>query len=146
MSPWGSVLPAGLYDPTHRSPFPVFTRSSSASETSVSEAAPAQSTLAQKFLQGGGSKLMLPSASEGGKRKIELYSGEFYAACTFGGVLSCGLTHTAVTPLDVVKCNSQVRTGSAKDLDMSKSPTESFICCCNRLACDKYGVKPLQST
>ena len=26
----------------------------------------------------------------------------------FGGVLSCGLTHTAVTPLDVSKCNMQV--------------------------------------
>ena len=49
---------------------------------------------------------MLPSAGE--KKQIELYSGEFYAACTVGGILSCGLTHTAVTPLDVVKCNSQV--------------------------------------
>ena len=29
-------------------------------------------------------------------------------ACTLGGVLSCGLTHTAVTPLDVVKCNMQI--------------------------------------
>ena len=29
-------------------------------------------------------------------------------ACALGGVLSCGLTHTAVTPLDVVKCNMQI--------------------------------------
>merc|ERR1712216_883512 len=37
--------------------------------------------------------------------KIEMHSAEFYQACTIGGILSCGLTHLAVTPLDVVKCN-----------------------------------------
>lgn len=42
------------------------------------------------------------------KEKIEMYSPAFYAACTAGGTLSCGLTHTAVTPLDLVKCNMQV--------------------------------------
>lgn len=31
----------------------------------------------------------------------------YYAKCLFGGVLACGLTHMAVTPLDVVKCNMQ---------------------------------------
>ncbi|KAF5096630.1 hypothetical protein DV451_004154 [Geotrichum candidum] len=39
---------------------------------------------------------------------IELYSPEFYAACTVGGVLACGTTHAAVTPLDLVKCRRQV--------------------------------------
>lgn len=39
---------------------------------------------------------------------IELYSAKFYAACTIGGVMACGLTHTAVTPLDLVKCRRQV--------------------------------------
>ncbi|EFW99440.1 mitochondrial phosphate carrier protein [Grosmannia clavigera kw1407] len=39
---------------------------------------------------------------------IELYSGSYYAACTFGGLLACGLTHTAVTPLDLVKTRRQV--------------------------------------
>ncbi|KAF2281237.1 mitochondrial carrier [Westerdykella ornata] len=39
---------------------------------------------------------------------IELYSAKYYAACTFGGMLACGLTHTAVTPLDLVKCRRQV--------------------------------------
>ena len=39
---------------------------------------------------------------------INLYTPEFYAACTMGGVLSCGLTHTFVTPLDLVKCRRQV--------------------------------------
>ncbi|KAI9866570.1 MAG: Mitochondrial phosphate carrier protein 3, mitochondrial [Trichoglossum hirsutum] len=40
--------------------------------------------------------------------KIELYSLNYYAACTFGGLLACGTTHTAVTPLDLVKCRRQV--------------------------------------
>uniref|UniRef100_A0A7S0V9K2 Mitochondrial phosphate carrier protein n=1 Tax=Polytomella parva TaxID=51329 RepID=A0A7S0V9K2_9CHLO len=46
------------------------------------------------------------------ERKIELYSTEYYITCGLGGVASCGLTHTAVTPLDVVKCNMQ--TNAAK--------------------------------
>jgi len=28
-----------------------------------------------------------------------------------GGALGCGLTHTFVTPLDVVKCNMQAHPG-----------------------------------
>lgn len=39
---------------------------------------------------------------------IEMYSPKFYAACTLGGLLACGVTHTAVTPLDLVKCRRQV--------------------------------------
>ncbi|KAL1986724.1 hypothetical protein VTN96DRAFT_5929 [Rasamsonia emersonii] len=42
------------------------------------------------------------------KGQIELYSPKYYASCTFGGLLACGLTHTAVTPLDLVKCRRQV--------------------------------------
>jgi len=41
------------------------------------------------------------------KQPITLYSTEYFAACGVGGILSCGLTHWAVTPLDVVKCNLQ---------------------------------------
>lgn len=39
---------------------------------------------------------------------IQLYSGKYYAACSFGGLLACGLTHTFITPLDLVKCRRQV--------------------------------------
>ncbi|KAM3322492.1 mitochondrial phosphate carrier protein 3, mitochondrial-like [Capsicum chacoense] len=46
-----------------------------------------------------------PKESSG---KIEMFSPAYYAACTFGGVMSCGLTHMAVTPLDLVKCNMQI--------------------------------------
>ncbi|KAI0383757.1 mitochondrial phosphate carrier protein [Hypomontagnella monticulosa] len=41
-------------------------------------------------------------------KQLELYTPTFYAAATFGGLLACGLTHTAVTPLDLVKCRRQV--------------------------------------
>ncbi|EEC45845.1 predicted protein [Phaeodactylum tricornutum CCAP 1055/1] len=32
----------------------------------------------------------------------------YYGKCIVGGILSCGITHTAIVPLDVVKCNMQV--------------------------------------
>merc|ERR1712211_19046 len=38
------------------------------------------------------------------------------ASCEFGGLLSCGLTHTAVTPLDLVKCRLQVNKEKYKSL------------------------------
>ena len=38
----------------------------------------------------------------------EFGSAKYFALCGFGGVLSCGLTHTAVVPLDLVKCRIQV--------------------------------------
>ncbi|KAK9748263.1 hypothetical protein RND81_02G046200 [Saponaria officinalis] len=51
-----------------------------------------------------GSTIMVAAPRE----KIKMYSPQFYAACTVGGSLCCGLTHMAVTPLDVVKCNMQI--------------------------------------
>ncbi|KAM0058493.1 putative mitochondrial phosphate carrier protein Pic2/Mir1 [Helianthus debilis subsp. tardiflorus] len=51
--------------------------------------------------------LVIPAPSEP-FGKIEMYSPQFYAACTAGGILSCGLTHMTVTPLDLVKCNMQM--------------------------------------
>ncbi|PAA54498.1 hypothetical protein BOX15_Mlig010018g1, partial [Macrostomum lignano] len=38
----------------------------------------------------------------------EFGSTKYYAYCGFGGIVSCGLTHTAVVPLDLVKCRMQV--------------------------------------
>lgn len=51
---------------------------------------------------------VIPAPSEPAG-KIAMYSPAFYAASAAGGSLSCGLTHTALTPLDIVKCNMQVR-------------------------------------
>ncbi|KAH8602538.1 mitochondrial phosphate carrier protein 2 [Bisporella sp. PMI_857] len=48
------------------------------------------------------------AAARGKTGNIELYSAKYYAACTVGGLLACGLTHLAVTPLDLVKCRRQV--------------------------------------
>lgn len=62
------------------------------------------------------------------EKKIELFSGTYFGACTLGGIIgnallpttqsssiltypplpACGPTHTAVTPLDLVKCRRQV--------------------------------------
>lgn len=42
------------------------------------------------------------------KYSCEFGSGKYYALCGFGGILSCGITHTAVVPLDLVKCRLQV--------------------------------------
>ena len=50
----------------------------------------------------------MPFSIQAPNEKIEMYSPAFYAACTAGGIASCGLTHMAVTPLDLVKCNMQV--------------------------------------
>lgn len=38
----------------------------------------------------------------------EFASLQYFALCGLGGVLSCGLTHTMVVPLDLVKCRIQV--------------------------------------
>ena len=38
----------------------------------------------------------------------EFGDSKYYAVWGFAGVLSCGLTHTAVVPLDLVKCRIQV--------------------------------------
>lgn len=41
---------------------------------------------------------------------------EYYLKCAVGGALSCGLTHTAVVPLDLVKCRIQVDPGKYKGI------------------------------
>jgi solute carrier family 25 phosphate transporter 3 len=38
----------------------------------------------------------------------EYGSLKYYSLCALGGALSCGVTHTAVVPLDLVKCRIQV--------------------------------------
>merc|ERR1712212_454212 len=38
----------------------------------------------------------------------EFGTAKYYGLCAVGGLLSCGITHTAVVPLDLVKCRIQV--------------------------------------
>lgn len=62
---------------------------------------------------------------------VQLHTPLFYATCALGGVLSTGLTHLAVTPLDLVKCNmqvSQTETGSlAAPVQASRSPNNTNV-------------------
>ncbi|XP_059138736.1 solute carrier family 25 member 3-like [Physella acuta] len=48
------------------------------------------------------------SAAAGEDYSCEFGSSKYYLLCGFGGLLSCGITHTAVVPLDMVKCRIQV--------------------------------------
>lgn len=109
MSPLSDLIPSSLY---HCGPKPgggltppSLSASSDGGVGVSQDAAPIQ--LVRPVSGAQPRRLMIPSPAEGGSKKIELFSSEYYAACTFGGVLSCGLTHLAVTPLDVVKCNMQ---------------------------------------
>jgi len=55
-------------------------------------------------------------AAAGDDYSCEFGSSKYYALCAVGGALSCGLTHTAVTPLDLVKCRLQVNKEKYKSL------------------------------
>lgn len=75
------------------------------------------SQLAESYKNNGGMLGGLPMpvksahcAPAGGAEETscEMGSAKYYALCGFGGVLSCGITHTAVVPLDLVKCRLQV--------------------------------------
>jgi len=46
----------------------------------------------------------------------EFGSAKFYAYCGLGGMLSCGITHTLVVPLDLVKCRIQVDAAKYKSI------------------------------
>ncbi|OWF34701.1 phosphate carrier protein, mitochondrial-like [Mizuhopecten yessoensis] len=47
-------------------------------------------------------------SSAASSNSCEFGSNKYFALCGFGGILSCGLTHTALVPLDLVKCRIQV--------------------------------------
>jgi len=53
-----------------------------------------------------GRTISAASASESGS--VEFGSNKFFLLCGIGGAISCGLTHTAIVPLDLVKCRMQV--------------------------------------
>lgn len=51
---------------------------------------------------------VIAAPSTDSQYSCEFGDNKYFALCGFGGVLSCGLTHTAVVPLDLVKCRIQV--------------------------------------
>lgn len=54
----------------------------------------------------GGAYTIAFVSSEGDS--CEFGSQKYLVLCGLGGILSCGTTHTAVVPLDLVKCRMQV--------------------------------------
>ncbi|KAE8750490.1 hypothetical protein FOCC_FOCC002784 [Frankliniella occidentalis] len=46
----------------------------------------------------------------------EFGSNKYFALCALGGILSCGITHTMIVPLDLVKCRLQVDPAKYKTL------------------------------
>ncbi|KAJ9587212.1 hypothetical protein L9F63_019292, partial [Diploptera punctata] len=46
----------------------------------------------------------------------EFGSTKYFALCGLGGILSCGITHTAIVPLDLVKCRIQVNPAKYKSV------------------------------
>lgn len=44
------------------------------------------------------------------------HDASYYAKCLVGGGIACGVTHAAITPLDVTKCNMQVNPSKFKGL------------------------------
>jgi len=50
----------------------------------------------------------IQAAAPSEEYSCEFGDSKYYALCGLGGVLSCGVTHTAVVPLDLVKCRIQV--------------------------------------
>lgn len=52
----------------------------------------------------------------GQTKTVEYGTLKYYALCGYGGVLSCGITHTALTPLDMVKCRIQTNPGKYKNI------------------------------
>ncbi|KAK9506019.1 hypothetical protein O3M35_008035 [Rhynocoris fuscipes] len=46
----------------------------------------------------------------------EFGSTKYFLLCSFGGVVSCGITHTGIVPLDLVKCRLQVDADKYKNL------------------------------
>lgn len=46
----------------------------------------------------------------------EFASMKYFGLCGLAGILSCGITHTAVVPLDLVKCRMQVDPAKYKNL------------------------------
>lgn len=61
-------------------------------------------------------RMMTAAAAAEPQYSCEFGSNKYYALCGLGGVLSCGITHTAVTPLDLVKCRLQVNKEKYKSL------------------------------
>ncbi|XP_010420025.1 PREDICTED: mitochondrial phosphate carrier protein 3, mitochondrial-like [Camelina sativa] len=117
-SPKNSLIPSFLYSSSPSSPrsFLLDQVLNSNSNAAFAEKSPAPAAArASPTTMLSRKNFLIASPTEPGKG-IEMYSPAFYAACTFGGILSCGLTHMTVTPLDLVKCNMQIDPAKYKSI------------------------------
>ncbi|KVH99038.1 Mitochondrial carrier domain-containing protein [Cynara cardunculus var. scolymus] len=80
-------------------------------QRSLSDSSPSSVSASSPVARSG---FVVPAPSEPGR--IKMFSPAYYAACTAGGTLACGITHMAVTPLDVVKCNMQIDPAKYKSI------------------------------
>ncbi|KAK9845005.1 hypothetical protein WJX74_009591 [Apatococcus lobatus] len=126
MAPLSQIIPSSLYSPSSGLCSSFLQTSQAAEQPALPASSPlfTLDSLADRFFQGGASAAssspLIPSAAE---QKIRMYSPQFYQACTIGGILSCGLTHTMVTPMDVVKCNMQIDNKKYKSISSGFSIT-----------------------
>ncbi|KAJ3652815.1 hypothetical protein Zmor_018748 [Zophobas morio] len=84
--------------------------------TSQNEA-PQQMGLVKSLV--AGRTIAAAAANVGGTAEgysCEFGSPHYFALCGLGGVLSCGITHTAIVPLDLVKCRIQVDPAKYKNV------------------------------
>ncbi|CAK9808219.1 Phosphate carrier protein, mitochondrial [Anthophora quadrimaculata] len=58
----------------------------------------------------------IAAASVASGDSCEFGSNKYFMLCGLGGILSCGITHTMVTPLDLVKCRIQVNPAKYKSV------------------------------
>jgi len=57
-----------------------------------------------------------PGGAPAGADSCEFGSTKYFLLCGLGGIISCGSTHTLLTPLDLVKCRLQVDQAKYKNL------------------------------
>ena len=110
MAGMASLLPSGLYSAGQTglaqsgSLLDRFLSREQAPSAPVAQ--PSASGIAQRVMQGssGSGSVMLAAPAE--KPKIEMYSAEFYRACTIGGILSCALVSCMQLIMGLACCSS----------------------------------------
>ncbi|KAH3876622.1 hypothetical protein DPMN_000469 [Dreissena polymorpha] len=78
--------------------------------TEATENSPKHGPLSNFFVK------RLQCAGGSSEYSCEYGSAKYFALCGVGGVVSCGLTHTLMVPLDLVKCRIQVDPAKYKNL------------------------------
>lgn len=96
--------------------FPSF-YSKAVCEAATNSAAPnSQTDQPQGLVKSLASTRKIAAAAVAEGESCEFASPHYFALCGLGGVLSCGITHTMVTPLDLVKCRIQVDPDKYKNI------------------------------